>query len=84
MPPKVAAPKASGVKLIATSLPCKYFGSAKGCHFGDECKFKHNDPHSVAPCKHMQGGECTFADKCFFRHTDLETPQSKKGSGKGS
>mmetsp|Transcript_129030 Transcript_129030/g.321737 ORF Transcript_129030/g.321737 Transcript_129030/m.321737 type:complete len:91 (+) Transcript_129030:107-379(+) len=82
-PPAATKPK-PGVKLLSTSLPCKYFGSAKGCNFGDACKFKHDDPHSVAPCKHMVGGSCQFGDKCFFRHTDLETPQTKKGSGKGT
>mmetsp|Transcript_92676 Transcript_92676/g.241772 ORF Transcript_92676/g.241772 Transcript_92676/m.241772 type:complete len:86 (-) Transcript_92676:127-384(-) len=85
MAPPVAAPKAkSSVKLISTSLPCKYFGSAKGCNFADDCKFKHDNPASVAPCKLMAAGSCQFSDKCFFRHTDLETPQSKKGIGKGS
>lgn len=91
-PPRLPTPSASRMvpkaapkcMLISTSMPCQYFGSAKGCHFGDECKCKRSDPHSVAPCKNQQGGTCQFGDKCFFRHSDTEVPQTKKGSGKGT
>jgi len=77
--------KGSG-KLISSSLPCKYFGSAKGCNFGDSCAYKHNQPNSVAPCKNFTTPEgCKHGDKCFFRHTDMEVPQIKiKGKGKGT
>mmetsp|Transcript_51210 Transcript_51210/g.132104 ORF Transcript_51210/g.132104 Transcript_51210/m.132104 type:complete len:89 (+) Transcript_51210:138-404(+) len=76
-------PKATS-KLLATTLPCKYFGSAKGCNFGDDCVYKHDDPTYVAPCKNFGAGQCKFGDKCFFRHTDLDKPKKEKGSGKGS
>ncbi|CAK0881562.1 unnamed protein product [Prorocentrum cordatum] len=78
--------KGSGGKLISSSLPCKYFGSAKGCNFGDDCAYKHNNPNSVAPCKNFASPEgCKHGDKCFYRHTDLEIPQEKvKGKGKGA
>mmetsp|Transcript_58225 Transcript_58225/g.162348 ORF Transcript_58225/g.162348 Transcript_58225/m.162348 type:complete len:89 (+) Transcript_58225:83-349(+) len=84
MPPKATKPKAV-CKVISSSLPCKYFGSAKGCSFGEGCAFKHDDPLAVAPCKSMlDGGSCKFGDGCFFRHTNLDTAQTKvKGKGKG-
>mmetsp|Transcript_40456 Transcript_40456/g.77683 ORF Transcript_40456/g.77683 Transcript_40456/m.77683 type:complete len:93 (+) Transcript_40456:94-372(+) len=73
-----------GSKLLASSLPCRYFGSAKGCHFGDNCAYKHNEPNAVAPCKLFSTPEgCKHGDQCFFRHTNLDVPQVKKGSGKG-
>mmetsp|Transcript_25924 Transcript_25924/g.59907 ORF Transcript_25924/g.59907 Transcript_25924/m.59907 type:complete len:93 (+) Transcript_25924:117-395(+) len=78
-------PKATKSKVVSSTLPCRYHGSAKGCHAGDTCAFKHDDPLAVAPCKLVnQPGGCKFGDGCFFRHTDLEKPQSKKGSGKGA
>mmetsp|Transcript_3054 Transcript_3054/g.5096 ORF Transcript_3054/g.5096 Transcript_3054/m.5096 type:complete len:90 (-) Transcript_3054:200-469(-) len=83
MPPK-AAPKPKA-KVIASSLPCRYFGSAKGCQFGDSCAYKHTDPLAVAPCKNFSSpGGCQFGDGCFFRHTDVDKPQTvTKGKGKG-
>mmetsp|Transcript_82522 Transcript_82522/g.230102 ORF Transcript_82522/g.230102 Transcript_82522/m.230102 type:complete len:88 (-) Transcript_82522:6-269(-) len=84
MPQGAAKPKAT-CKVISSSLPCKYFGSAKGCMFGDSCAFQHKDAHAVAPCKWMlESGTCKMGDGCFFRHIDLKMPQTKvKGKGKG-
>ena len=39
-------------KPLSSSLPCRYFGSAKGCTFGDGGAYQHTDPlslHSVMP-----------------------------------
>mmetsp|Transcript_96360 Transcript_96360/g.167321 ORF Transcript_96360/g.167321 Transcript_96360/m.167321 type:complete len:90 (+) Transcript_96360:90-359(+) len=81
MPPKAAAK--SKAKVISSSLPCRYFGSAKGCQFGESCAYKHNDPLAVAPCRNFVAGTCTFGDKCFFRHADTDKPQTEKPKGKG-
>mmetsp|Transcript_62466 Transcript_62466/g.183122 ORF Transcript_62466/g.183122 Transcript_62466/m.183122 type:complete len:90 (-) Transcript_62466:199-468(-) len=83
--PSTSSPKKAGAKLLSTTLPCKYFGSAKGCNFGDDCVYKHDDTTYVAPCKNHGARQCKFGDKCFFRHTELESPKkSLKGGGKGS
>lgn len=65
----------TGGKLLYTSVPCKYHGSAKGCRMGEDCMYSHSDPHFIAPCKHFAAGHCDHGDECFFRHTDMHIPQ---------
>lgn len=63
----------SGQALAATvipkeeGLPCKFFGSAKGCS-SSMCPFSHSNPNSVAPCSFHQRGFCEKGEACTFRH----------------
>ncbi|DAZ93062.1 TPA: hypothetical protein N0F65_009736 [Lagenidium giganteum] len=77
-------------KLIAPekTLPCKYFGTAIGCKYGDECNFVHDEslkaqdgeaaaegaPRKVnIPCKFFNTPTgCKNGDDCPFVHEKAE------------
>jgi hypothetical protein len=67
-----------GRKNNTSSDQCLYFGSAKGCRFGADCRSKHEDPTFVGPCKYQAYGHCQYEGRCFFRHTDLDKPRKEK------
>jgi hypothetical protein len=46
-----------GRKNNTSSEQCMYFGSAKGCRFGADCRSKHEDPTFVGPCKYQAHGQ---------------------------
>eukprot|EP01084_Bolivina_argentea_P033363 61708_1 len=52
------------------TILCKYFGSAMGCSYGNECWFSHSNPNSVALCRNKDN--CKFGNKCRFRHEEWE------------
>lgn len=58
----------TGVTVQSNSKLCRFYGSQRGCRFGDLCHFEHTDPNSVPLCR--LGNECTFGNKCMFRHQD--------------
>jgi len=48
---------------------CPMFGSVKGCKWGADCFYKHNDPNSVPFCPDFSSPEgCYFGQNCFNRH----------------
>ena len=49
------APKATSTVLFNT-LPCKFFGSAKGCAKGQACEFVHNRPQQVSGLAALAAG----------------------------
>uniref|UniRef100_K3X822 C3H1-type domain-containing protein n=1 Tax=Globisporangium ultimum (strain ATCC 200006 / CBS 805.95 / DAOM BR144) TaxID=431595 RepID=K3X822_GLOUD len=72
-------------KVVGASeptIPCKFFGSAMGCKFGDECKFIHDESllnkeegkiatvgKVAIPCKFFNTPEgCKYGDDCQFVH----------------
>lgn len=59
---------ATSAAPVDADLPCKFFGSAKGCSSGDDCQFSHDFPNSVPPCTFKQKGGCLREDSCHFRH----------------
>ncbi|KAJ0402874.1 hypothetical protein P43SY_000488 [Pythium insidiosum] len=77
-------------------FPCKYFGTAIGCKYGDECKFIH-DESLVAeadgdagakpvkkveiPCKFFNTPDgCKYGDDCQFIHEKLEVAEEEKAT----
>ncbi|TMW58513.1 hypothetical protein Poli38472_010072 [Pythium oligandrum] len=66
--------------------PCKFFGTAIGCKYGDECKFIHDEsvleankaedgakPKVAIPCKFFNTPEgCKNGDDCQFLHEKEE------------
>jgi len=54
-------------------MPCRYFGSASGCRFGDICHYSHSEPNSVPMCKNSQtAAGCYYGDKCSYRHKQFK------------
>ena len=53
---------------------CRFYGSAKGCKYGNNCNFSHNNPQSVPLCRNMQLYQsCSFGNQCSFRHQYYNT-----------
>mmetsp|Transcript_114544 Transcript_114544/g.356727 ORF Transcript_114544/g.356727 Transcript_114544/m.356727 type:complete len:386 (-) Transcript_114544:115-1272(-) len=49
-------------------VPCRFFGSMRGCTLGDECSFSHQEPNSVEPCGFLLHAGCLKAACCSYRH----------------
>mmetsp|Transcript_24850 Transcript_24850/g.51674 ORF Transcript_24850/g.51674 Transcript_24850/m.51674 type:complete len:222 (-) Transcript_24850:132-797(-) len=49
-------------------VPCRFFGSMRGCIRGDACGFSHHEPNSVEMCRFLQRGGCLKAASCSYRH----------------
>lgn len=65
------------------AVPCKFFGTAMGCKFGNECKFLHEEQVAQdgdapakkvdIPCRFFNTpGGCKFGDECQFVHVAEE------------
>ncbi|CAI5747072.1 unnamed protein product [Peronospora destructor] len=75
-------------KIIGSSqsnISCKYFGTAMGCKFGDECKFLHDAVENIEKaaevstkkvdvlCRFFNTLEgCKYGDECSFIHEETE------------
>eukprot|EP01084_Bolivina_argentea_P134403 237088_1 len=61
--------------------PCKFYGSVKGCKFGDKCMKSHSQPHSVPLCKlYISSKGCRYGDKCYDRHKILEKDSCQRSN----
>lgn len=63
---------AEGAGAEKGKVPCKFFGSAKGCST-ESCPFSHDFPNSVAPCSFKQKGNCEKGNACPFRHSPWQS-----------
>ncbi|GHJ87868.1 hypothetical protein NliqN6_4270 [Naganishia liquefaciens] len=70
--------------------PCKFYNSAEGCHWGEECPFLHQyilpigaplmpkpRPWRTKPCRHYAEGRCLAGEQCHFAHIGV-VPSLKK------
>lgn len=67
----------------APTIPCKYFASAMGCKFGNDCKFLHDESARASqeevrkvdiPCRYFNSANgCRFGDDCQFVHIKDES-----------
>ncbi|RLN68261.1 hypothetical protein BBJ29_000844 [Phytophthora kernoviae] len=81
--------RAANGKIVGgsqTNFPCKYFGTAMGCKYGDECRFTHNEAAEKGedgaeapkkkveiPCRFFNTPEgCKYGDECSFIHEKIE------------
>ncbi|KAL4157633.1 hypothetical protein PRNP1_006650 [Phytophthora ramorum] len=81
--------RAANGKIVGgsqTKFPCKYFGTAMGCKYGDECRFTHDETASNTedraetpkkkvdiPCRFFNTPEgCKFGEECSFIHQKTE------------
>ncbi|OWZ07429.1 RNA-binding protein NOB1 [Phytophthora megakarya] len=81
--------RAANGKIVGgsqTNIPCKYFGTAMGCKYGDECRFAHErtaadcEEGDIAPkkkvdipCRFFNTPEgCKYGDGCSFVHERTE------------
>lgn len=57
----------NGLKL------CNNYGSARGCKYGDQCRFSHDHPESVPICTFYASApsECKYDQNCGYRHLDV-------------
>eukprot|EP01084_Bolivina_argentea_P309856 536010_1 len=54
--------------------PCRFYGSAQGCRYGDSCRYSHNDPRSVPLCRNISSySGCRYGNQCQFRHQNINT-----------
>lgn len=49
-------------------VPCRFFGSMRGCIRGDACGFSHHEPNSVEMCRFLQHAGCLKGASCLYRH----------------
>ncbi|KAG6615505.1 RNA-binding protein NOB1 [Phytophthora cinnamomi] len=88
--------RAANGKIVGgsqTNVPCKYFGTAMGCKYGDECRFTHDEAAAKsdedAPkkkvdilCRFFNTPEgCKYGDDCSFIHEkaeEAETPAAEE------
>ncbi|EEY60575.1 RNA-binding protein NOB1 [Phytophthora infestans T30-4] len=80
--------RAANGKIVGgsqTNIPCKYFGTAMGCKYGDECRFTHDEAAAASaedgaetprkkvdiPCRFFNTPEgCKYGDDCSFVHEE--------------
>lgn len=81
--------RAANGKIVGgsqTTIPCKYFGTAMGCKYGNECRFTHEDPALVngegvpkkvdVLCRFFHTPEgCKYGSDCSFIHEDKENEE---------
>ncbi|GMF13965.1 unnamed protein product [Phytophthora lilii] len=85
--------RAANGKIVGgsqTNIPCKYFGTAMGCKYGDECRFTHDEAAANGesgaeapkkkvdiPCRFFNTPEgCKYGDECSFIHEKTEEAES--------
>lgn len=55
------------------AVNCKYYGSVKGCRYGNNCRYSHSNPNSVPLCHYYgNNNNCHFGSSCKFRHTNFQ------------
>ncbi|CAH0481987.1 unnamed protein product [Peronospora belbahrii] len=81
--------RATNGKIVGssqTNVMCKYFGTAMGCKFGDDCRFSHDEAASKVdqaaetltkkvdiPCQYFNTLEgCKYGNECSFVHEKTE------------
>ncbi|RQM13911.1 hypothetical protein DD237_006023 [Peronospora effusa] len=80
--------RATNGKIVGGSqsnIPCKYFGTAMGCKFGDECRFSHDTVENNEKaaeistkkvdisCRFFNTPEgCKYGNECSFTHEETE------------
>ena len=53
---------------------CRFYGSARGCRFGDNCLDDHSNPNSILLCQfHNSRHGCLAGSHCEFRHEEFES-----------
>eukprot|EP01084_Bolivina_argentea_P014510 27121_1 len=52
-------------------INCKYYGSMRGCRYGNNCRYRHSNPNDVRFCHYYNN--CQFGNNCRFRHIDFES-----------
>eukprot|EP01084_Bolivina_argentea_P089599 161640_1 len=58
-------------ELTDINTPCRYFGSAAGCRYGNSCYYSHDNPNSVPLCKYyLSSSGCARNNKCYYRHSN--------------
>eukprot|EP01084_Bolivina_argentea_P300304 517780_1 len=61
-----------------TEQHCRFYGSAAGCRYGNNCKFSHSYPQHIPICKYFKRNQCKFGYRCKFRHLlKAEYPKMK-------
>ena len=49
---------------------CPFYGSAKGCRYGNQCQYNHSYPNSIPFCKfYSSTNRCRYGSNCKFRHS---------------
>lgn len=51
------------------SMNCKFYGSMRGCRYGNNCVYSHSNPNSVPLCYHWNN--CRYGNDCKFRHINF-------------
>ena len=75
---KLDLPRQFSPRRVSSTVPCKYFGSAKGCALGDGCAYMHGNPNTVPQCRMFASpGGCKHGDGCFFRHVSMDEADSE-------
>ena len=65
------APSVNNQRNYPTNL-CQFHGSAKGCSFGNDCKYSHGYPNSIPLCTyHKSPKGCALQNKCNYRHQNF-------------
>eukprot|EP01084_Bolivina_argentea_P172100 298123_1 len=55
---------------MSQDIICRYYGSMKGCRYGNNCRYSHSDPNSVPLCYYYNN--CEFGNNCKFRHINFQ------------
>eukprot|EP01084_Bolivina_argentea_P207371 353818_1 len=50
-------------------INCKYYGSMRGCIYGNNCIYNHSNPNSVPLCYYYNN--CKYGNNCKFRHINF-------------
>ena len=59
-------------ELIDYKNGCPFYGSARGCKYGSQCRKKHENVERVPLCRWHQSKSCKFGDQCKYRHFQTE------------
>eukprot|EP01084_Bolivina_argentea_P014508 27118_1 len=51
-------------------INCKYYGSMRGCRYGNNCRYSHSNPNDIPLCRYYNN--CQFGHNCRLRHIDFE------------
>jgi len=60
---------------------CHFYGSARGCYHGNECRYSHNEPNSIPLCQHRFN--CKYGNNCRFRHKIYRNNNNNNYDGRG-
>eukprot|EP01084_Bolivina_argentea_P207370 353816_1 len=57
-------------------INCKYYGSMRGCIYGNNCIYNHSNPNSVPLCHYYNN--CKYGNSCKFRHINFNSIQQSQ------